>query len=211
MRMPHPTPTSEPLPFDHLYSGLGIRSHSDAVPLSPAAVAHFDALLHEIHADAPRVDIERLQQLVDWLLNLSADHAHHVIDSRMERVQELRVMVADPAWDSDYAMRARVAKLLDYVDRDDDLIADRVPLLGQLDDVLLIELSWPAFASEIEDFRDFCAYRKLAHPGGGASEQRQQWVNDRLDELALWQQTHAVRETHYAPPWITTSTLFRVG
>src|SRR5687767_5388109 len=90
MRMPHPTPTSEPLPFDHLYSGFGTRSHSDAVPLSPAAVAHFDALLHELHADAPRVDIERLQQLVDWLLTLSADNAHHVIDSRLERVQELR-------------------------------------------------------------------------------------------------------------------------
>jgi hypothetical protein len=181
------------------------------VPLTPASVAQFDALLHEIHADAPRVDIDRLQQLVAWLLNLSADHAHDVIDTRLGHVQELRAMVADPAWDSDYAMRQRVAKLLDYIDRDDDLIEDHVPLLGQLDDVLLIELAWPAFADEVEDFRDFCAYRKLAHPAGGASEQRQQWVRDRLEELALRQHEHAAREQHYAPPWSTTSTLFRVG
>lgn len=210
MRMPHPTPTPEPLPFEHFYSGMGAMPRSDAVPLPPAAVAQFDSLLHDIHSDAPRVDVERMQQLVAWLLNLSSDHAHEVIDSRMRRLQELRAMVDDPAWDSDYAMRARVAKLMDYVERDDDLIDDHVPLLGLLDDVLLIELAWPAFADEVEDFRDFCAYRKLVHPAGGASEQRAQWVRDRLHELALMQHHNTVREQHYAPSG-QSSSIFRVG
>ncbi|MBF6022904.1 hypothetical protein [Lysobacter niastensis] len=210
MRLPHPTPTPDPLPFDHFYSGNGDTPRSDAVPLPPPAVARFDTLLHEINADAPRVDGDRVQQLMAWLLHLDADRAHGVIDSRMGRVQELRAMVEDPAWDSDYAMRKRVAKLLDYIDRDDDLIADRVPLLGRLDDVLLIELAWPAFADEVDDFRDFCSYRQMAHPSGGASEQREQWVRDRLHELALMQHHHAVREQHYAPHG-QTSSLFRVG
>ena len=123
-------------------------------------------MLHEIHADAPRVNADRLQQLAAWLVKLPTEHAHDVIDSRLQRVHELRTMLADADWDSDEATRARIGKLLAYIDREDDLIADRTPLLGQLDDVLLIELAWPAFADDAEDYRDFCDYRRIAHPQG---------------------------------------------
>lgn len=209
MRMSHPTPTSEPLPFDHLYSGMDTRNVA-VVPLSDPAVAQFDQLLHEIHADAPRVDNDRLQQLANWLLRLPGDDAHRVIDSRLQAVHDLRAMLDDPDWDCDDATRARAGKLLAYIDRDDDLIADRMPLLGQLDDVLLLELAWPAFAGEVDDHRDFSAYRRSEHPDGAAAEQRRQWVRDRLDEVALWQHALWVRDQHYAP-WRLPMALFRVS
>ncbi|GAA5076682.1 hypothetical protein [Lysobacter panacisoli] len=210
MRMFHPTPTAQPLPFDHLYSGMQARESADEIPLSRVAVVQFDQLLHEIHADAPRVDIDRLQQLCSWLLTLPTQDAHDVIDSRLARVQEVRTMLADPDWDIDEAVRARIAKLLAYIDREDDVIADRTPLLGQLDDVLLIELAWPAFADEAEDYRDYCAYRQLEHPDGTPPERRAAWIRDRLDELALWQHMLWVRAQHYAP-WNLPTTLFRVS
>lgn len=210
MRMLHPTPTAQPLPFDHLYSGMSTQDSARAIPLSGAAVVQFDQLLHEIHADAPRVDDDRLQQLAAWLLTLPTPQAQEVIDSRLRSVQELRAMLDDADWDTDAASRARIAKLLSYIDREDDLIADRTPLLGQLDDVLLIELAWPAFADEAEDYRDYCAYRQLEHPPGGASERRAAWVRDRMDELALWQHMLWVRGQHYAP-WNLPRRLFRVS
>ena len=83
------------------------------------------------------------------------------------------------------------------VERDDDLIPDGEPLLGRLDDVLLIELAWPAFAEESEDYRDFCDYRDHEHPGGDAARKRATWLRDRLDELALWQHRVRVHEMHY--------------
>jgi uncharacterized membrane protein YkvA (DUF1232 family) len=189
---------------------MSARDSAEAIPLSGIAVVQFDQLLHEIHADAPRVDADRLQQLASWLLRLPTEQAHRVIDSRLRRVQELRAMLADEDWNTDEATRARVAKLLAYIDREDDLIADRTPLLGQLDDVLLIELAWPAFADDAEDYRDYCAYRRLEHPPGGATERRAAWVRDRLDELALWQHMLWVREQHYAP-WNLPRMLFRVS
>lgn len=210
MRMFHPTPTAQPLPFDHMYSGMAARGSAGSIPLADAAVVQFDQLLHEIHADAPRVDADRLQQLAAWLIALPSGEAHEVIDTRLRRVQELRAMLADEDWDIDDAARARIGKLLAYIDREDDLIADRTPLLGQLDDVLLIELAWPAFADDAEDYRDYCAYRQMQHPAGAAPERRAAWVRDRMDELALWQHMLWVREQHYAP-WNLPRTLFRVG
>ncbi|MDI9240498.1 hypothetical protein QLQ15_16460 [Lysobacter sp. LF1] len=205
----HPTPTAQPLPFDHLYSGMAAPD-LEAIPLSDRAVVQFDQLLHEIHADAPRVNNDRLQQLASWLIRQPTDDAHQVIDSRLQRVHELRAMLADPDWDVHDAVRARIDRLLAYIDREDDLIADRTPLLGQLDDVLLIELAWPAFAEDVEDYRDYCAYRRLAHPTGDPPERRAAWVRDRMDELALWQHLLWVREQHYAP-WNLPTRLFQVS
>ena len=88
--------------------------------------------------------------------------------------------------------------------------AIRFSVLGQLDDVLLIELAWPAFAEEAEDYRDFTAYRYAHHPAGRADERRAAWVRERLDDVALWQHAMWVREQHYAP-WNLPRGLFRVS
>lgn len=198
MRMPHPTPTPEPLPFER-DSALPryVQPYEPAMAITPAAIAAFDALVHELNPDAARVDATRLQRLAGWLAALPASEARRAIDERLQCLQDLRAMAADEAWDCDPALRRRLDQLFAYVDDGEDLIPDRVPLLGLLDDVLLIELAWPAFAAEAEDFRDFCAYRRIEHPAGDAAQQRAAWVRDRLAELALLQHHARVSDSHY--------------
>lgn len=197
MRTSVPTPTADPLPY---YSRDGAPDGRVENPMNirSEAIARFDALLHEIHPDAARVDPDRLQHLIHWLLALPADRAHDVLDRRLQRVGELRAMLDDPDWDSEPATRARTLKMLAYIDRDDDLIADHEPMLGLLDDVLLIELAWPAFADEATEYRDFCLYRDDQHPRGDGAAQRSAWVRDRVAEIALWQHQLRVNGSHYA-------------
>ena len=104
----------------------------------------------------------------------------------------------DDCWDPPDAMRARLEKLIAYLDDDEDLIPDHEPLLGKLDDVLLLELAWPAFAAEAEDYRDFCAYRSEFTPAGTGNEQRAAWIRDRLAEISLWQHHLRVNASHYS-------------
>lgn len=210
MRMSVPTPTADPLPYfshdsapDGTVAPLGLKLRSDAI-------AGFDALLHEIHPDAARVDPERLEHLMRWLLTLPAARAHDTLDRRLRRIEELRAMLDDSDWDTSAALGARVLKLLAYVDREDDLIADHEPMLGLLDDVLLIELAWPAFAGEAAEYRDFCAYREDEHPAGSGDAQRSAWIRDRLAEIALWQHELQVHEGHYITPGDLPAR-FRVG
>jgi uncharacterized membrane protein YkvA (DUF1232 family) len=202
MRLPHPTPTNHPLPFEHFRGGLtdalGAPAGFPEIALSGPAVARFDDLVHELYPDAARVDQPRLQQLAAWLLSLPEEEARQELDARLQCTDDLRALCEDAAWDVHEATRMRIDKLLAYVDREDDLIPDSLPLLGQLDDVLLIELAWPAFAEEANEYRDFCQYRQTERPSGTPEEQRNAWMRDRLAELELLRQGTRMEDTHFA-------------
>jgi len=202
MRMPHPTPTANPLPYEHYRGGvtddLGAPAGFAEIALSGPAVAQFDDLVHELYPDAARVDQSRLQQLAAWLLSLPEEEAQDELDARLGRMEELRALTQDAAWDCDEPMRKRIGKLLDYVDREDDLIPDSLKLLGLLDDVLLIELAWPAFAQEASEYRDFCDYRNTERPTGTPEEQRRAWLRDRLAELELMRKNARISDEHFA-------------
>ena len=210
MRRPVPIPTAEPLPFrsGNLAPAGGRRAA--AAPLDAGAVARFDALLHELHPDAVRVDPDRMQHLLEWLLTLPEAQAQDVLECRLRRLDGLRALLTDSDWDADAAMQARLRKLFAYIDRDDDLIADHEPLLGLLDDVLLIELAWPAFAEEAEEYRDFCCYRNDEQPSGNGDQRRAAWIHDRVAEQALWEHGLRVHEGHYIDRGQPPSP-FRVG
>lgn len=157
----------------------------------------FNALLHELHPDAPHVDAQHLHALAGWLLQLPEDEARRVLDMRLTRIAQLRAMLEDDDWDADSAARARLGKLFAYLDDKDDLIPDDTPRLGQLDDVLLAELAWPAFAEESDDYADYCGYRQQAHPAGAPVECRQAWIQARLTEFVVLRRRMAVRNSHY--------------
>ncbi|HJW46400.1 MAG TPA: YkvA family protein [Lysobacter sp.] len=201
MRMPHPTPTANPLPFEHYRGGitddLGAPAGFAEIALSGPAVVQFDNLVHELYPDAARVDQTRLQQLAAWLLSLPEDQARMELEARLQRLDDLRGMLDDSAWDSQDAMRMRVNKLLAYIDREDDLIPDSLPLLGRLDDVLLIELAWPVFAEEADEYRDFCNYRQTERPSGTPDEQREAWLRDRLVEIELLRRDTRIIDEHF--------------
>ncbi|UHQ19437.1 hypothetical protein LVB87_14800 [Lysobacter sp. KIS68-7] len=193
MRLTTPTLTDDPLPLS-----FGADSGATGPAIHPEAVARFDALLHELYPDAVRVDADRVRNLCVWLASMPSQAAQDVLDRRLHRIEELRHMLDDASWDPPEAMRSRLAKLIGYLDEDEDMIPDREPLLGKLDDVLLLELAWPAFAAEAEDYRDFCAYRSEHTPAGSGDEQRAAWIRDRLAEIALWQHNMRVNDSHYS-------------
>lgn len=207
MRTSALTPTYAPLPFG---SATAASDTANAPTFPPEAVARFDAVLHEINPDASRVDQSRLQGLAASLMAMPPETAREVLDLRLRRIETFRAMIADPDWDADDGMRARVTRLLDYCDRDDDLIPDATPVLGLLDDVLLFELAWPVFEEEVEEYRDFCNYREIEHPTGDAALQRAAWLRDRLAEIALLQHNAKVNDSHYIDGRIP-ATPFRIG
>ena len=209
MRLSPPTPVREPLPYLGQDDVPGDRGSITGFVVRDEAIAQFDALLHEINPDAVRVDPARLQHLMQWLLALPTESAQDVLDCRLQRIEKLRQMLDDRDWNTGDAIRLRLVKLLEYVDREDDMIADREPMIGLLDDVLLLELAWPAFATEAEEYRDFCSFRDDSHPTGTGDEQRAAWVRDRLGEIALWRHRLEVRGGHY-PPSGQPPALFRV-
>ncbi|WP_159017427.1 YkvA family protein [Cognatiluteimonas profundi] len=190
-----PPPNAMPWPTTQ---GAGRRHRAGDWTLRDEEIALFDALVHDVHPAAPRVDADRVAQLSRWLLSLPEADARKVLDERLSRIEELRRMVADPDWDCAGRDRVNVDKMLAYLDQTENLIPDRIPLLGKLDDVILLELTWPALSAETDEYEDFCRYRDAEHPGGTGTEQRAAWIQDRLAALALARHQQRVSDSTYA-------------
>ena len=200
MRTHAARPTLTTLPLNYV-APPGRHPHNVVdLEFNDAAIARFNDVLHSVYPDAPRVDAHRFAGLVQWLLDLPPKQSRRELRQRLARVADLEKMAADRDWDTDEPQRARLARLLEYLADPDDVIPDRTPRLGRLDDALLIELAWPAFADEIEDYLDFCKFRHEQHPRGSAPLKRSAWVGARAAEGALWRQVLQVHHTRYVGP-----------
>lgn len=166
--------------------------------LEDAAVARFNALLAELAPNAPRVSADQLVTLARWLQAQPPGQAVAILSERLARAEQLRRMLNDGDWDVDADMRERARMLTSYLQQVDDLIPDDQPLVGHLDDALLVELAWPAFRAETLDYHDFCRFRSAERPRGTAAERRLAWENACLAEAALLQQRRDVRARRYA-------------
>ena len=196
MRRPVPHSTPSPLP---LRASPGVRVAAVApLHIAAPALARFNDVLRAVHPDAQHLDAARVADLALWLLELSPSQARRELHQRLARLRELRRMAADADWDTDTAQRARLQRLLDYVIDPDDLIPHGTPRLGRLDDALLVELAWPAFADELEDYLDFCRFRHEQHPRGAPPLKRSAWVRMRLLDGQLWQQMQRVHQASHA-------------
>lgn len=196
MRHNIPLPADTPLPL-HAARIDPRASMPSPVQLDGAAIADFNALLHELHPDAPHVDAHAVSSVARWLIELPQAHAESLLQARLGRLQELKAMASDRDWAIEAALAKRIYRLLDYVDQARDLIPDDQPLVGRLDDAMLVELAWPMVAEELEDYRDFCRFREESGLAYGGHPGREDWLATRLEEGALWEQLHRVRHQHY--------------
>ena len=125
--------------------------------------------------------------LARWLQDQPRDRAVAILAERLRRAEHLRRMLNDGDWELDAELRERSRLLISYLRDVNDLIPDDMPLVGHLDDALLVELAWPAFRGETLDYGDFCRFRSAERPRGTAAERRLAWENACLAEAALLQ------------------------
>ena len=209
MRHSAPTPTGSPLPLPRARS-LRRRHQAGSIELAEKAIENFNVLLHQLCLEAPQIDADAMASVARWLDSQPTEQREMLLKSRLDRVAELQAMRNDPDWMLDPAQMHRMNLLLDYVAREDDLIPDSVPVHGHLDDALLLELAWPVFVEDVDDYRDFCRYREEVLSRDQGPAKPSDWLRARSEEGALWEQLHRVHDQHYIESR-THISLFRVS
>jgi uncharacterized membrane protein YkvA (DUF1232 family) len=138
-----------------------------------------------------------------------AVHRRRLLTARLQRIEELEAMRRDVDWPIDPAQERRIDLVLQYLESEDDLIPDSTPTFGYLDDALLLELAWPVFAEDVDDYRDFRQFREECGDSLGRAPHQLDWLRARAEEGALWEHMHRVHDQQYAEhrQW---SRIFRV-
>ena len=82
------------------------------------------------------------------------------VRERIAKLSRLIDMLRDREWRLEGADRARILDALAYFVDPDDIIPDRVPGLGYLDDAIMVELVVRELTHEFDAYEDFCAFRE---------------------------------------------------
>jgi uncharacterized membrane protein YkvA (DUF1232 family) len=89
----------------------------------------------------------------------AAAEAPAFIRASLAKLKNLTAMLRDTSWRLEGEHRQRVLDALAYFAEADDLIPDKIPGVGYLDDAIMIELVARELAPEIEAYADFLKFR----------------------------------------------------
>jgi uncharacterized membrane protein YkvA (DUF1232 family) len=129
--------------------------------LSPRDIRFFRDRLKQVRvsdgASDEKVVIREAANLVKE--SIASEPPDFVIE-RIQKLEQLIEMLRDREWRLDGRDRTRILGALAYFVDPDDLIPDRIPGIGYLDDAIMVELVARELTHEIAAYEDFCAYRK---------------------------------------------------
>ncbi len=166
--------------------------------LSDQDVQHFISMAKEAQTAVgkTRLDAEAItasaQQLFEAAGDLSA--VPGFIAERLRKLKILVDMVTDSDWQLPEEDRQRVLSAMAYFADPQDLIPDRVPGIGFLDDAIMIELVVSTLDPEIEAYLEFCEFRKAEearrrNAGQDPHVGREDWLADQRAVLHLRMRT----------------------
>lgn len=130
------------------------------------------------------------KELVDGARRLlkqaSKAGAPEYVRSRLEELEVLCTMLDDPEWPLEDDDRNRIRAALGYFAVAKDMIPDKIPGIGFLDDALIAELVARDLKPELDGYRAFCEYRdnekslrgktKVSRLDWLAAKRRQIWL-----------------------------------
>ncbi|MGH8191144.1 MAG: hypothetical protein ACREP2_06830 [Rhodanobacteraceae bacterium] len=178
----------------------GVSSFS----FSDADLQRFNACAAQLAPGAPTLDSLQIAGAARRLSRaVGAGSESRFIQTRQRRAGEIRALLGDPAWTCEPELRARMQTLVEYMDAGPGLIPDEVPVIGGLDDALLVDLAMEALRGELDEYADFCRWRMGESARIGVAPERvtidrDRWQAERAEELRLERQVRRARGTAYA-------------
>jgi uncharacterized membrane protein YkvA (DUF1232 family) len=155
--------------------------------LSDKDLKYFKRIINEVRAKSVGIEESKLIAGVRSLIEeIRGAHAAGFVVQRLDKLERMVKMLEDQEWDMEGKDRSRVADGLVYFAEGEDLIPDRIPGLGYLDDAIMIELVVQDLKHEIDAYDDFCKYRSSKVKLLGRKEamaSREKWLTARRGQL----------------------------
>ena len=148
---------------------------------------YFRRVMKEVRAkhknSSEREIVNACRALIDGIL---ATRAPEFVQQRVEKLDVLIQMLEDDEWALSGRDRERVVRGMAYFAEPDDMIPDKVPVLGFIDDAIMVELVVTELGHEIEAYSDFCSFRVRREELYGNDDDpstREEWLEARRRAL----------------------------
>jgi uncharacterized membrane protein YkvA (DUF1232 family) len=155
--------------------------------LSDKDLKYFKRIIQEVRARSAGISEAKLIAAVREMIDeVRGANAAGFVVQRLGQLERMVNMLEDNEWDMEGKDRSRVADGLVYFAEGEDLIPDRIPGLGYLDDAIMIELVVQDLQHEIQAYDDFCEYRSSKEKLLGrkdARASREVWLAARRGQL----------------------------
>jgi uncharacterized membrane protein YkvA (DUF1232 family) len=146
---------------------------------------YFRAQVKRAQESAKRAtEDEVVEKAGAMITEVAESRAPEFVRLRLERLRSLIEMLKDEEWALPPQERKNVVAALAYFADPQDLIPDSTPVLGYIDDAIMIELVVRELAHEIEAYDDFCRYRQEeALRKRSANITREEWLAEQRRRL----------------------------
>lgn len=152
--------------------------------LTESDLEHFRDVMRKAQSGAKKLSE---QDILANAKNISKDIKGCVPPFVSERIQKLEILIAmieDEEWKIPDEERADVLSALAYFSDPEDLVPDHIPVLGFLDDAIMIELVAEELKTDIEAFEEFCTYRQREeNRSSDTTITREEWLDSKRREL----------------------------
>jgi uncharacterized membrane protein YkvA (DUF1232 family) len=152
-----------------------------ALDLSQKDLRYFRDALKKVRQEGRTAD----ESAVIWAATELRDAAlasepPDFVRSRIVKLDLLVQMLEDEDWRLKGPDRTRILNVLAYYAEPDDIIPDRVPGLGFLDDAIMLELVVQDLKHEIEAYENFCEFRRERKPSAESLLKRRDSLQARM-------------------------------
>lgn len=166
--------------------------------ISDAELDYFRSVMSRVREHAgQRLPHEVAQAAATEVARLRASARSPFVARRIDRVGKLIAMLEDGEWALPDDDRLRVLDALAYVAEAQDLVPDSVPVLGMVDDAIMLELVLQELQHELDGYEEFDEFRRReaaqrTAAGSHKSVSREDWLASK--RLALHDRMRARRE-----------------
>jgi len=135
--------------------------------LNPRDIRFFRERLKQVRAgDNLANESAVIRGAMDLVKEAIAAKPPDFVVERIRKLEQLIGMLRDDDWRLEGEDRARILDAIAYFVDPEDLIPDRIPGIGYLDDAIMVELVARELTHELEAYADFCEYRERSRKAG---------------------------------------------
>lgn len=152
--------------------------------LSDTDLDHFRDVMHKAQKGAKLLSEQVIINNAKKISLNIKDNVPEFVRIRIRKLETFVAMIEDSEWQIPDEERVEILSALAYFSDPEDLVPDHIPVLGFLDDAIMIELVAGEFSDDIEAFEEFCTYRNREEGrNGDAVITRDEWLNSKRREL----------------------------